>query len=287
MTSSKEKQLRSQQKIKLACETKVFDFFDTAQSTIITAFPDASLVTSESVKTSLEIAITKQFEICKNWVTNIFETAIQVSTSSEYDDSPIEAIHFTPKIALKIFRDLLKVLSENGSLSDNSLIFVEAVGIALAIDFQSIDSSIEQVQYERRKEFTERLLEELTEEQRYWVALMLWKAIHIDGKVDYREYKYFENIMCLIHFEQKVLTQLKGDNDKPIKFSKSFVDAELCVHIFRYIVEIVMIDEKYTSQEAQFIQELGNLFEYDKTQQDSIIQPVSAALMLRRALFPY
>ena len=36
-----------------------------------------------------------------------------------------------------------------------------------------------------------------------------------------------------------------------------------------------------------FIQELGKLFGYDKSQQDGIIQPVMAALMVRKSLFSY
>ncbi len=285
------RKLRNQKKIKLACEKSIFDFFESAQGTILNMFPNTKILpdqtASDAHPLSLETEVTQQFEMSKKWIDEVFNKAIQISICEKYKESPIEPILFIPKIAHRLIRDLLKILSEGGNLSDNGLLYIGDVGNALGLASQEIDISIEQVQYERRKEFTQRLLEYLTEEQSYWVALMLWKAIHIDEKVDYREYKYFENIIHLLNYEQKKLTSLQENHQNPLKLPDPFFDARLCVQIYRYIVEIVMIDEEYTPREAEFIQEIGNLFGYDKKQQDEIIQPVASAIMLRKSLFSY
>ena len=46
-----------------------------------------------------------------------------------------------------------------------------------------------------------------------------------------------------------------------------------------------MLDEEYSSEEAQLIQDIGKAFGFDKTQQDEIIQPIASALMMRKSLF--
>lgn len=286
------RKLRNQKKIQLAFETRVFDFFDSAEHTLTELFPKTELLIptqDSSGKQSVPIGkgVAKEFHHCKTWIKQVFDKAIEVSIKGDYDETPPESMHFISKIQEGIIHNLLKVLSESGSLSDCGLMFIGDVGKALGLDSQSIDIHIEQVQYERRKEFTKKLLELLSEEQLYWVALMLWNAVHIDDKVDYREYKYFENILQLIHYEQKKLIQLKKDSDNPITLPDPLFDAWLCVQVYRYIVEIVMIDEEYSPKEATFIQHIGDLLGYDKTQQDKIIQPIAAALMVRKSLFSY
>jgi len=290
ITDSEEQHVSNQNKIRRDCETTMIHFFDFALHTITNFYPDAELLipnktTSEQEKINLEESIKKQFEICKTWIREVFDQAIQISVGKEYNETSIEPIHFIPTVTHRIFGDLLKVLSERGSISDDSLIFLGEVGKGLGIDPKTIDISIEQTQYEQRKIFTERLKMQLSEEQLYWVALMLWTAIHIDRKVDYREYKYFENIMQLINFDHKKLIKLKEDSTKPIKLSEPFIDLNLCDHVYRYIIEIVMIDENYCSEEAEFIQELGGLLGYDKAKQDEIIQPTTSTVMLRNSLF--
>jgi len=279
--------LKNQQAIKRACQKAVFDFLDSAKDTLNHFFPAADLVLPGEGPSKLEAAITKKSEVLKQWISEIFDTAIQISIDDEYQEIPIEAAHSIPIISQRIFHALLRILSGNRNLTDNALLFLDAVGRALEMEAASIDISIEQMQYERRKEFTQRLIDNHTEEQCSWVAHLLWTAIHIDEKVDYREYKYLENIMHLINFDQKVLYLLDKGNGKPLLPPPlPFIDPQFCIQIYRYITEIVMIDEKFSPEEAAFIQEVGRLLEYDKAQQDDIIQPIISALMLRKFLFP-
>lgn len=287
------RKLRNQKKLKLAFELKIFDFLDSVQGSLILLFPNAELLLSDEAspskkKFSLETKLSEELKLHKAWIHDVFEKAIQISITDKYDEKPLKSITYIPKIAHGIIQNLLIILSEGGGdLSDNGLMFIGDVGDALGVDSKSIDIAIEQVQYDRRKQFTQKLLELLTEEQLYWVTLMIWNAVHIDEKVDYREYKYFENILQLSNFEHKQLYRLKEDQAKPLNRPEPFFDPWLCTQIFRYIVEIVMIDEEYNPLEAKFIQKVGEIFGYDKKQQDEIIQPVMAALMVRKSLFSY
>lgn len=284
--------LNTQKKIKLSCENDVFEFFDNAKDLIHVLFPKSAVVCKKSEEShkkelSTDAVTEKKLDQKKSWISDILEMGIKVSTMEEYNEEPPAPISLPFKIARRVTIDVLKILATGRHLSDNGLIFIGDVGEALKMDHEAVDTCIEQVQYDKRKEFTQFLLEYLTESQRYWVALMLYKAIHADNQVHPLEYKYFENIIHLLGYDQMKLNHLYEDFPKLEDIPRPLFEPYICAHIFKYIVEIVMIDEEYAPEEAKFIKDVGASFGYDKQEQDEIIQPVASALMTRRSLFSY
>ena len=167
---TEEQQLLNQKKIRKDCETTVFHFFEFALHTMTNFYPDAELIlkdkeTSKEERINLEESTRKQIETCKTWMGKVFDQALELSEGKEYDEAPIEPIRFIEKVSHRILLDLLKILSERSRISNDSLVFLGEVGTALEIDPKTIDISIEQAQYERRKLFTEQLKRILSEEQ--------------------------------------------------------------------------------------------------------------------------
>ncbi len=67
-------------------------------------------------------------------------------------------MEFIRAIADRVFRDVFKIITETGKLSDNALLYVETLGNALGINIKKVDLFIDQIQYERRKELPKALL---------------------------------------------------------------------------------------------------------------------------------
>ena len=188
-------------------------------------------------------------------------------------------------MSLQLLEKLLHILSMDQSLSQDKLDFINNVRLALGVSGKDVDKLIEQIDYLRRRNFTSNLLELLEEEQRYWVAQMIWRAIHADHRVDQREYKYVETILQLIEHDPLRFQQLR-QLDSQVPFPSIIeLDHNLRKEIYRYIVEIMMIDDEYTEEEANFVRDVGEQLGYDAHERDKVIQPVASAQMIRKIHF--
>ena len=63
------------------------------------------------------------------------------------------------------------------------------------------------------------------------------------------------------------------------------MEQNLRKEIYRYIVEIMMIDDEYTEEEANFVRDVGEQLGYDAHERDKVIQPVASAQMIRKIHF--
>ena len=71
--------------------------------------------------------------------------------------------------------------------------------------------------------------------------------------------------------------------DTNIPFPSIFgLDQNLRKEIYRYTVEIVMIDDEYTEEEANFVRVVGEQLGYDAHERDKIIQPAASTQMIRK-----
>ncbi len=292
MLSLSESEIRkTQYQIQREAERQLFAFLDQATDLIHAIFPQANVVDKSEGHAEHKLPITelvsRAIQYRKQWIQGVLQKSVEVSMIEEFDEPPPESVSLPLQVASELIRALLTILATGKDLNDNGLMFICNVTEALSIEPAVVDNLIEQVQYEKRREFTQLLTESLTSKQRYWVALMLWQAIHVDEKVHPREYKYFENIAYLVDQDQTKLRQLAEDSQQLDAVPNPGFDPQFVPHVFRYIVEIVMIDGEYDKKEAAFIQEVGRTFNYTKAQQDEIIQPVASALMLKTSLFAY
>ncbi len=283
--------LKTQESIQKSCQGDLFEFFDAAQELFVSMLSSAKIQSGQEIQTTeiKEYSI-EQIQIYQKWITVVLKKAIMISgygETDEYAENPPDALELPRFVGQRLIKDILQILSCGRDLSDGGLLFIGDVGEALSLEASQLDTLIEGGQYQKRRDFTEILLDCLDEVQCYWIASMLWKAIHIDGKIHPQEYKYLENIGQLVRYNPMKLKQMETDFANQTDIPDPPIAAKLKAHIYKYIVEIVMVDGEYLDVEAKFVQDIGALFGYDKRQQDAIIQPVASALMLRRSLFIY
>ncbi|MBT6727315.1 MAG: TerB family tellurite resistance protein [Deltaproteobacteria bacterium] len=235
----------------------------------------------EQLQQELKKALVEQSQ----WVETIFEQAVLVASTDHYEDGEIKVHPLAGPVSLQLLEKLLHILSVDQPLSQDKLDFINDVRLALSVSGKDVDKLIEQSDYLRRRNFTTNLLELLEEEQRYWVAQMIWRAIHADHRVDQREYKYVETILQLIEHDPLRFQQL-CQLDSQVTFPSIIgLDQNLRKEIYRYIVEIMMIDDEYTEEEANFVRDVGEQLGYDAHERDKIIQPVASAQMIRKIHF--
>ena len=235
----------------------------------------------EQLQRELKKALMEQ----SHWVETIFEQAVLVASTDHYEEGEIKVHPLAGPVSLQLLDKLLHILSVDQSLSQDKLDFINDVRLALGVSGKDVDKLIEQSDYLRRRNFTSNLLELLEEEQRYWVAQMIWRAIHADHRVDQREYKYVETILQLIEHDPLRFQQL-CQLDSKVPFSSIIgLDQKLRKEIYRYIVEIMMIDDEYTEEEANFVRDVGEQLGYDAHERDKVIQPVASAQMIRKIHF--
>ncbi|MDG2198735.1 MAG: hypothetical protein P8O70_18020 [SAR324 cluster bacterium] len=235
----------------------------------------------EQLQQELKKALVEQSQ----WVETIFEQAVLVASTDHYEEGEIKVHPLAGPVSLQLLEKLLHILSVDQPLSQDKLDFINDVRLALSVSGKDVDKLIEQGDYLRRRNFTTNLLELLEEEQRYWVAQMIWRAIHADHRVDQREYKYVETILQLIEHDPLRFQQL-CQLDSQVTFPSIIgLDQNLRKEIYRYIVEIMMIDDEYTEEEANFVRDVGEQLGYDAHERDKIIQPVASAQMIRKIHF--
>ena len=235
----------------------------------------------EQLQHELKKALMEQSQ----WVETIFEQAVLVASTDHYEEEEIKVHPLAGPVSLQLLEKLLHILSMDQPLSQDKLDFINDVRLALGVSGKDVDKLIEQIDYLRRRNFTTNLLELLEEEQRYWVAQMIWRAIHADHRVDQREYKYVETILQLIEHDPLQFQQL-CQLDSQVPFPSIIgLDQNLRKEIYRYIVEIMMIDDEYTEEEANFVRDVGEQLGYDTHERDKVIQPVASAQMIRKIHF--
>ena len=235
----------------------------------------------------LQLELKKALVEQTQWVETIFERTVLIASTDHYEEEEIKVHPLAGPVSLQLLEKLLQILSADQPLSQDKLDFINDVRLALGVSGKDVDKLIEQSDYLRRRNFTTNLLELLEEEQRYWVAQMIWRAIHADHRVDQREYKYVETILQLIEHDPLRFQQL-CQLDSQVPFPSIIgLDQNLRKEIYRYIVEIMMIDDEYTEEEANFVRDVGEQLGYDAHERDKVIQPVASAQMIRKIHFQH
>lgn len=221
------------------------------------------------------------------------QTAIQAVLEAASSDDPLEhlqvidleGLQMTIAMSRQLIETIIRIISCGRNLLENDYIFLGEVSAALDFPPGEVYSVIDQIQYETRKGCFAEMRTRLDEDQRDLCAILLLTAIRADDSVHPAEFKYFENISQLLDYDQARLEHI-GIASETFDFNSSVnIPPEIAKYVFEYLIEIVMCDRKYAPEESSFIQDVAISFGFDKSQQDDIIKPVAAALMIKADLF--
>ena len=221
------------------------------------------------------------------------QSAVEAILHSATSDDPLtelkkvdlENLQLTERLSERLIKALVHLISCGRNLLENDFIFLGEVSAALNFPPSQVHLVIDQVQYESRKAFFNSAQTRLDEDQRDLCAILLLTAIRADDSVHPAEFKYFENISQLLNYDQARLEHI-GISTASFDFNSSVrIPHDIAVYLFEYLVEIVMCDRQYDPKESLFIQNVARTFGFDKRQQDDIIQPTAAALIIKADLF--
>ncbi len=279
---------KEQNRLKKECTSLFKRQLDNGKDFFLTVFPNATIrAILDSGEKSAPAKPYVHFRIDKiqTAIESILNAATSVDPLSELQTVDMSGLKLTGKLAEQLVMTIVRIISCGRNLLENDFIFLGEVSAALDFPPGQVHHVIDQVQYESRKAFFASIQSQLNEDQRDLCAILLLTAIRADDSVHPAEFKYFENISQLLDYDQAHLEHV-GVSTETFDFSSSVeMPHDISVYLFEYLVEIVMCDRKYDPKESHFIQNVANTFGFDKQQQDEIIQPVSAAVMIKADLF--
>ncbi len=275
------------QQITLDCESKIDGLLTFGKDLFASLFPKAKIVvTSHDSATQWPTAKALDYRSgeIKRIVRLVFEEVVKVCKDEDHN-LPQLAITIPRKMGALIIDSCLKIETFGRDLSDLDYYFLSDLGRELGFDPKEINGLIEQRLYKIRKNLFRELKPLLSDIQREISAWLLVRAIRADNRVHPAEIKYFEIVAELLDNDQVRLEQLESKAEELEGQLPMILIDNIAEFLFKYLVEIVMCDKNYDPVESEFIKEIAKAFEFNQTQQDKILQPIAAALMVKTDLF--
>jgi len=269
-----------------ACKEQVSALLDVGRELFVSVFPVASISPGNGKKFDAHQVYDYKMRQIKSWVNKtMHETLTLAQTTEPLEITPGE-LKLPHAVSEEVVEAMIRVFTLGRDLTDNDYYYISDVANAVGLEASVVSKVIDQSQYEVRKSFFAELLSELDSEQCFGCAILLMKAIQADDALHPAEFKYIENIAQLLENDQSEIERVEqvcqGDDALP----RVFLPYDLSEYMFKYLTEVVMCDGEYDARETAFIKEVGQAFGFNGKQQDEIIQPVAAALMVKAALFP-
>ncbi|OGG95326.1 MAG: hypothetical protein A2508_05020 [Candidatus Lambdaproteobacteria bacterium RIFOXYD12_FULL_49_8] len=287
METSKSLELeRARQSIVKDCRTRVKTLLKTGAELFSAIFPSAWVTPGTGQRFEAERVFEYKTRQINDWVTQVMKDGLTLAQATEPMEFCPAPMRLPQQIAEECIGTLIKLFTLNRDLSDNDFYYIADVAAAAGLDTPLVARVIEQAQYEIRKVFFQGLIGELDEEQCMSCAILLMKAIQADEELHPAEFKYLENISQLLDNDQSKIEKVEQYCAEQAGFPRVFLPDDLAIYMYKYLTEVVMCDGEYDARESAFIKDVGAAFGFDHTRQDKVIQPVSAAMMVKAALFP-
>lgn len=273
--------------IKTRCENEITLLLKHGEEYFDALFPSAKVkvvgASDSRLYTSKEILEQKHNSLLK-WTDSVLEVSIAVSNGGCFADD-LPSIKLPESIAKLVLNACLEIQSHSRDYSDEDYYFLYQLGAAMSLKPSLVYGIIEQVNYNNRKKVFLDLKKQLTHDQKEICAYLMLKAIRADHKVHTAEIKYFEIVSSLLDNDQMRLESIDTDSEHLEEMLPICLPDEIAAFLFKYLIEIVMCDKKYDSEESQYINDIAKAFGLDQARRDNILQPIAAALMVKADLF--
>ncbi len=285
---SVESQKQQRSLLTARCENQVDKLLQFGSDYFHTLFPNSSISSTnsgtQSKWPSYKMISFKESRI-KQYVSDLLELSNRICEGEDEYVLPGESVSMPNEIKEIVLESCVRILIFGRDLTDVEYYFLDDIGKTLKIGTKEIYSVIEQALYEERKAIFMNLKKHLSNKQKEICGILLIKAIRADNKVHPAEIKYFEIVSDLLEYDQARLENLNQSFDTLEKDLPMSLTDEISEFLFKYLVEIVMCDKHFDPEESMFIKKIGAAFNMDQHQQDAILQPITAALMVKADLF--
>ncbi|MDH5560343.1 MAG: TerB family tellurite resistance protein [Deltaproteobacteria bacterium] len=278
-----------QKQLKKDCEKELFADLDNSKALFNTFFPKAKIKVQnqdEPKPVSADMVVEYKINEVKSWINHVLEIAVDICDGKVFEDIQFKSVRIPPRIGNRLFYTILKIFTFGRDLTDNDYYFIYELSTAANMEGTRVHKIIDQTRYEVRKNFFNKILKFLDDDQCYSCAMLLIKAIRADNQIHPAEFKYIENITQLLKNDQAKLDKIERECRNLKELPPFNVDKEIATFLFKYLVEIVMCDGEYDARESKFLQEVAQVIGFSKEDQDNVIQPVASSLMVKASLFP-
>lgn len=279
---------KEQRRLKMECITSFEEQLACGKAFFLSFFPNATIraiVDNGEKSASAKSYLDYRIERIQAVIQQILEAAASRDPLAEFQKIDVSGIRLAEELSRKLLETLVRMVSFGRDLLEDDFIFLGEVCTALDFPMGKALHIVDQIQYDLKKAFFSTLSDRLDEDQQDLCAILMLTAIRADDVVHPAEFKYFENISQLLDHDQARLEHV-GASTESFDFTRAVdLPHDISTCLFSYLVEIVMCDRKYDPKESEFIQDVAKVFGFDKQKQDSIIQPLAAALMIKDELF--
>ncbi len=194
---------------------------------------------------------------------------------------PIPQIEAAPEIAENALKCILDISASDNEITGMELEYILKAAEALGMDYNEARSLIRFTFQRMRTEYFYELLCSLNKEERFWLAVVIFKSVHVDEYVHEKEIPYLNDIYRLLEGDMLLINNVRNMalqsslNDLPkVKF-----DEMTTRRILRYLLEITMIDSHFAEIEIEFIRQIAEVLKFDPEDLAEIKRTVEIVLL--------
>ncbi|MBF0289580.1 MAG: hypothetical protein HQM14_17340 [SAR324 cluster bacterium] len=185
----------------------------------------------------------------------------------------IDPISFPPELADQVFKYILQVAACDYEIPPEEIRYINQVGFALNINVLKIHKWTNFAIRQAKIEFFNQLKNDLNEEECYWLAHVVLKAIYIDKHIDKREILFFNDVYELLGENEAQINEAKADgkNLKLDHLPKVQFDHALTRRILQYLLRLTMSNIQVEESEIAFVRKIAQMLQYEEDELETII----------------
>lgn len=201
-------------------------------------------------------------------IRQIIESAIHTENTGML--SPIQ---LPDSLAKTIFRYLLVLCILDRNLATEEIHYINNIGKLLNIEAVEKRQIFKQTIFHEKERFFHQLMDQLSAEERFWLAIMILKVIYADEQVHQKELPYFNNVVELLKDTGHSIKSVKQESThQPIEaFQQIHLSEEASHWVLEYLLGIVMIDQDCTDEELDNIRKIAKLLQYNHEKLEELI----------------
>ncbi len=194
----------------------------------------------------------------------------------------LEPIEMPPKLAEWVFRYILEICASDHELHPDEINYLHKISTTLQFNTSKKVRLIQDVFHHAKWRFFQKLMDQLHEKERYWLAAMILKVIYADGRIDRNEIAYFSHISDLLSDSSDLIASVKQDAANfsleqlgPVQFT-----SEITASILRYLIEITMSDGHFDDLELELVREVARMLDYNLASLQQLIEKTQSQYKL-------
>jgi len=199
---------------------------------------------------------------------------------------PIEPYPTDPQTAERILRYILEICACDSELQPMEVRYIHEAGMAMGMEIPKIHKMIRKTIQQVRLDLLNEIMEEVINDEKRWIAVVILKLIYADGQVSSDEFGFLSSVYDLVGGDSERMEQVKADakniplNELPeVNFNE-----ETATKILRYLLEIIMGDISIDPAELKMIRQIAILMNYDKYLMDGLMDMVDQVMMFLNSI---